>query len=67
MKKQVIKQEEKNKTKIAFTLFFPMMVVAAIAVGSTSNPWMALLAICTTIYEFVLVNQFIEQYERFKY
>ena len=67
MKEQKYKQEEKNKIKIAFTLFFPMMIVAAIAVGSTNNAWLSLLAICLTIYEFVLVNQFIEQYERFKY
>jgi len=67
MKKRKIKQLEKNKIKIAFTLFFPMMIVAAIAVGSTNNAWLALLAICTTIYEFVLINQFIEQYEKFKY
>ena len=67
IKKEPISKEElmseKKATKTAFILMFPALILAGMAVFY-SPLYGSLLAIALTIYQFIMLKQFIEDYMR---
>jgi len=57
-----ISVEEKKVTRTLFILFFPFMIVALIAIGSTKDVLWATLVIACTVYGLIMLKQFIDDY-----
>jgi hypothetical protein len=61
MKKQEEKYDEVKATNTAFILMFPALLLAGIAVFYAVN-WLKLLVLALTVYQFILLKKFIQDY-----
>lgn len=54
---------ESKRTNTAFILMFPSLIVSAMAIA-WSPLWAAATAIALTVYQFLMLKKFIEDYYR---
>jgi hypothetical protein len=62
------KQEQYDEVKVtntAFILMFPALILAGIAVFHVPN-WIKLLVLALTVYQFILLKKFIQDYYKVK-
>lgn len=57
-----VKQEDTKATNTAFILMFPALILAGMAVVALSSFWLKILACALAIYQFLMLNKFIQDY-----
>ena len=60
--------DEKKKTLTAFLLMFPSVIIAVVAMIISNAPiWANFLIVGLIVYQFVLLQQFIQDFYKIKY
>ena len=65
-KKKQESPEEKRKTRTAFNLMIPFLIVAVLALLSTSDLKMMVVILGCSLWGFLILRQFIDDYYRIR-